>query len=74
MAKIAVLILLLSGCATPVVQTKMPCPLFPDLQVISVEQQIAMDSVVLVIVLENQLALKNSLLRHRLRLGCKPIV
>ena len=72
--KVVVLILLLSGCATPVVQTKMPCPLFPDLQAISVEQQIAMDPVVLVIVLENQLALKKSLQRHRLRLDCKPII
>jgi len=70
--RLAVL-LLVSGCATTAVQTKMPCPLFPDLQPISVEQQIAMDPVVLVIVLENQLALKKSLKRHRLRLDCKPI-
>ena len=76
MTKIAVLMfaMIVAGCATPVVQTKMPCPLFPDLETISVEQKIAMDPVVLVIVLENQLALKKSLQRHRLRLGCKPVI
>ena len=69
MVRIA-LLLLLAGCATTEVQTNLPCPLFPELQPISIEQQLEMDPVVLLIVIDNQLAMKETIKQLRFRLRC----
>ena len=62
--------LIVAGCATTEVQTKLPCPLFPELLPISIEQQLDMDPTVLLIVIDNQLAMKETIKQLRFRLGC----
>lgn len=67
----SLLILTMSGCATTATSTKLPCPDRPVLEAISLEQQLQMDSFVLIIVINNQLALKEYALKLETRAGCE---
>jgi len=65
------LILLISGCSTTATSTKLPCPDRPVLEPISLEQQLQMDSHVLIIIINNQLSLKEYALKLETRAGCE---
>ena len=58
------------ACTTTVVQSDVPCPARPALRPITTDQQLAMDSQVLEIVLVNQVALKTYAKHLEVRANC----
>ena len=67
---LTILTLILSGCCSYAVKSDVPCPQRPDLQAISVEEQMEMDAFTVLKIAQNQLELKRYAAKLEVRAGC----
>lgn len=69
---ICILLLGMLGCThTQVLPPEQECPLRPVLEPITIEQQMRIDSQVILIIATNELKLKQHILRLEARAGCR---